>query len=131
MVAYKPVVGETEFISSKLTAKANRQLQDPLVIMTGNLPQWLPQVASCCPFLFPFDTRQMLFYVCSFDRDRAMMRLQGSGSGGEALDNETGSRVTPPRLERKKRVISRDNIIKQAERILEDVANSKALLGKF
>ena len=44
MYAYKPVVGETEFISTKLTAKANRQLQDPLVIMTGNIPQWLPQV---------------------------------------------------------------------------------------
>jgi hypothetical protein len=26
-----------EFLSSKLTAKANRQLQDPLVIMTGML----------------------------------------------------------------------------------------------
>lgn len=30
----------------KISAKANRQLQDPLVIMTGNLPGWLQQVAS-------------------------------------------------------------------------------------
>lgn len=44
MITYKPVVPPIEFISSKLTAKANRQLQDPLVIMTGNIPQWLPQV---------------------------------------------------------------------------------------
>ena len=35
----------TEFQNVKLTAKANRQLQDPLVIMTGNLPPWLPQIA--------------------------------------------------------------------------------------
>jgi E3 ubiquitin-protein ligase TRIP12 len=35
-----------EFISSKLTAKANRQLQDPLVIMTGNIPPWLHQIAQ-------------------------------------------------------------------------------------
>lgn len=27
-------------------AKANRQLQDPLVIMTGNLPQWLPEIGA-------------------------------------------------------------------------------------
>jgi E3 ubiquitin-protein ligase TRIP12 len=35
-----------EFLSSKLTAKANRQLQDPLVIMTGNLPNWLAEIAN-------------------------------------------------------------------------------------
>lgn len=35
----------TEFTNLKLTAKANRQLQDPLVIMTGNVPPWLPQIA--------------------------------------------------------------------------------------
>lgn len=35
----------SEFVNVKLAAKANRQLQDPLVIMTGNLPQWLPQIA--------------------------------------------------------------------------------------
>lgn len=29
----------------QLAAKASRQLQDPLVIMTGNLPQWLQQIA--------------------------------------------------------------------------------------
>ena len=30
-----------EFINSKITAKVNRQLQDPIVIMTSNLPNWL------------------------------------------------------------------------------------------
>ena len=30
-----------EFINSKITAKVNRQLQDPIVIMTSNLPHWL------------------------------------------------------------------------------------------
>ena len=42
----KPVLSKAEFISSKLTAKANRQLQDPLVIMTGNLPAWLAEIAA-------------------------------------------------------------------------------------
>lgn len=28
------------------------------------------------PFLFPFECRQMLFYSISFDRDRALLRLQ-------------------------------------------------------
>ena len=41
-----PVLSHQEFISSKLTAKANRQLQDPLVIMTGNLPCWLTEIGN-------------------------------------------------------------------------------------
>ena len=34
------------FVSSKLTAKANRQLLDPLVILTGNLPNWLKEIGT-------------------------------------------------------------------------------------
>jgi len=41
-----PLLNQQEFISSKLTAKVNRQLQDPLVIMTGNMPQWLSQIGQ-------------------------------------------------------------------------------------
>ena len=40
------LLSQQEFISSKLTAKVNRQLQDPLVIMTGNMPQWLGQIGQ-------------------------------------------------------------------------------------
>ena len=42
---YPPPLPTADFTNLKLTAKANRQLQDPLVIMTGNVPSWLPQVA--------------------------------------------------------------------------------------
>jgi E3 ubiquitin-protein ligase TRIP12 len=61
-----------------LTAKVNRQLQDPIIIMTSNLPPWLKEVATFCPFLFPFETRQLLFYVTLFDWDRALLRLLDS-----------------------------------------------------
>ena len=64
-----------QFVNTKLTAKANRQLQDPLVIMTGHLPKWLPELMRTCPFLFPFKTRLMYFFVSSLDRDRAMQKL--------------------------------------------------------
>ena len=37
----RALVPVTEFINTKLTAKVNRQLQDPIVIMTSNLPTWL------------------------------------------------------------------------------------------
>ncbi|XP_029650609.1 E3 ubiquitin-protein ligase TRIP12 isoform X2 [Octopus sinensis] len=120
-----PILSPTEFISSKLTAKANRQLQDPLVIMTGNLPVWLAEIAAAAPFLFPFDTRQMLFYATSFDRDRAMMRLQDNNTDSTTTD--TTDRVAP-RLERKRRTVSRVDILKQAEKLMDELASTKGLL---
>lgn len=105
-----------KLISKQIAAKANRQLQDPLVIMTGNLPQWLQQIATACPFLFPFETRHLLFYAISFDRDRALQRLLETTPDLNSAD--TTERVTP-RLDRRKRAISRDDILKQAEHIIQ------------
>ncbi|KAG2462275.1 TRIPC ligase, partial [Polypterus senegalus] len=96
----KEIIPTSEFINSKLTAKANRQLQDPLVIMTGNIPSWLTELGKTCPFFFPFDTRQMLFYVTAFDRDRAMQRLLDTNPEINQSDSQD-SRVAP-RLDRKK-----------------------------
>lgn len=122
---YKYAIAPSEFVNSKLTAKANRQLQDPLVIMTGNLPTWLSQIAYACPFLFPFETRHLLFYATCFDRDRALQRLLDTTPGLNSSDSS--ERVTP-RLDRRKRTVSRDDLLKQAETVLHDCGNSKALL---
>lgn len=96
------------------------------MIMTGNLPPWLAQIATACPFLFPFETRHLLFYATAFDRDRALQRLMDSApelmSGGDSSE-----RVTP-RLDRRKRTVSREDILKQAEQVMQDMASSRALL---
>lgn len=124
-VPHVNIIPQNEFVHSKIAAKASRQLQDPLVIMTGNLPQWLQQIAAACPFLFPFETRQLLFYAVSFDRDRALQRLLETTP--DLNSSDTSERVTP-RLDRRKRAISRDDILKQAEAIIQDFGHSKALL---
>ncbi|MGH0122408.1 UNVERIFIED_CONTAM: hypothetical protein FKN15_044761 [Acipenser sinensis] len=128
----KEIIPTSEFINSKLTAKANRQLQDPLVIMTGNIPPWLTelgktwQVIREIPFFFPFDTRQMLFYVTAFDRDRAMQRLLDTNPEINQSDSQD-SRVAP-RLDRKKRTINREELLKQAESVMQDLGSSRAML---
>ncbi|XP_065121190.1 E3 ubiquitin-protein ligase TRIP12 isoform X3 [Paramisgurnus dabryanus] len=124
--ACKEIIPTSEFINSKLTAKANRQLQDPLVIMTGNIPTWLTELGKTCPFFFPFDTRQMLFYVTAFDRDRAMQRLLDTNPEINQSDSQD-SRVAP-RLDRKKRTINRDELLKQAESVMQDLGSSRAML---
>jgi E3 ubiquitin-protein ligase TRIP12 len=84
--------------------------------MTGNLPTWLQEIATACPFLFPFETRHLLFYAISFDRDRALQRLIDTTPDLNSAD--TSERVTP-RLDRRKRAISREDILKQAEVIIQ------------
>jgi E3 ubiquitin-protein ligase TRIP12 len=120
-----PIVAPSEFISNKLTAKATRQLQDPLNVMTGNFPDWLKGLSSQCPFLFPFECRQTLFFLITFDRDRGIARLQEQQPELSLLD--ASERITP-KLEKKKRCVSRDNLLSQAEKIMEELSSSRALL---
>lgn len=124
-VVHQSIIPQSEFLHAKLTAKANRQLQDPLVIMTGNLPQWLLQIGMACPFLFPFETRHLLFYATSFDRDRALQRLLDTTPD---LNSTESSERVAPRLDRRKRCISRNDILKQAEQVMQEFGHSKALL---
>ncbi|XP_050553476.1 E3 ubiquitin-protein ligase TRIP12 isoform X3 [Spodoptera frugiperda] len=126
---HRPLVPNADFINAKLAAKANRQLQDPLVIMTGNLPPWLKKIAYACPFVLPFECRHLLFYVVSFDRDRALQRLLEAGGerGGGGAAGGADERVAP-RLDRRKRTVQRHNVLRQAEHVMHEFAHSKALL---
>lgn len=117
------IISNSEFINTKLAAKATRQLQDPLVIMTGNLPNWLPQLAYACPFLIPFETRQLLFYVTCFDRDRALQRLLDT-----TPELSTSEDRVAPRLERRKKTVNREDLFRQSEIILNELTNSKTVL---
>jgi len=119
------IVPSREFVNSKITAKVNRQLQDPIVIMTSNLPPWLKEIGVACPFLFPFETRQLLFYVTSFDRDRALSRLLEAAP--ELGVTDTQERVNPD-LDRKKRIISRETVLKQGEQLMSELASSRSLI---
>ena len=69
---------------------------------------------------------QLLFYVTSFDRDRALLRLLDSVPELGATD--AGQERVSPDLDRKKRVISRDNVMKQAEQVRRKKANLRSLI---
>lgn len=124
--SYNPAIPLKEFINSKLTVKANRQLQDPLVIMTGTLPNWLSEIAYACPFMFPFDTRYLLFYVVCFDRERALQRLLENTPDFNSIDSR--DRPLVPRLEKRKRIVSRSDIFKGAETLFNDLGSTRSLL---
>ncbi|XP_034255114.1 E3 ubiquitin-protein ligase HECTD1 isoform X1 [Thrips palmi] len=73
--------GETQptpelFSSKKITNKVMQQIQDPLVLSSGALPSWCEDLNHSCPFLFPFETRQLYFNCTAFGASRSIVWLQ-------------------------------------------------------
>nr|XP_016939130.1 E3 ubiquitin-protein ligase Ufd4 [Drosophila suzukii]XP_016939137.1 E3 ubiquitin-protein ligase Ufd4 [Drosophila suzukii] len=69
-------LSEDLFISKKITNKLQQQIQDPLVLSSNALPNWCENLNQSCPFLFPFETRQLYFNCTSFGASRSIVCLQ-------------------------------------------------------
>uniref|UniRef100_A0A3Q3FYT3 E3 ubiquitin-protein ligase n=1 Tax=Labrus bergylta TaxID=56723 RepID=A0A3Q3FYT3_9LABR len=65
-----------EFTSKKITTKILQQIEEPLALASGALPEWCEQLTSKCPFLIPFETRQLYFTCTAFGASRAIVWLQ-------------------------------------------------------
>ncbi|XP_044749275.1 E3 ubiquitin-protein ligase Ufd4 isoform X2 [Coccinella septempunctata] len=65
-----------QFNSKKLTNKLLQQIQDPLVLSSSSLPAWCEELNQSCPFLFPFETRQLYFNCTAFGTSRSIVWLQ-------------------------------------------------------
>ena len=89
------------------------------------MPKWLPELMNSCPFLFPFETRLMYFYISSLDRDRAMQKLielnaDLGNTSSQSNDSNHNERIVP-KLDRKKKTINRTgDLIKQADAIISE-----------
>uniref|UniRef100_A0A1B0ANY5 E3 ubiquitin-protein ligase n=1 Tax=Glossina palpalis gambiensis TaxID=67801 RepID=A0A1B0ANY5_9MUSC len=64
------------FMSKKITNKLQQQIQDPLVLSSNSLPTWCEDLNQSCPFLFPFETRQLYFNCTAFGASRSIVCLQ-------------------------------------------------------
>lgn len=71
-----PALNTELFLSKKLTNKLNQQIQDPLVLSSNSLPEWCENLNQSCPFLFPFETRQLYFNCTAFGASRSIVWLQ-------------------------------------------------------
>ncbi|XP_074030514.1 ubiquitin fusion-degradation 4-like isoform X1 [Leptinotarsa decemlineata] len=71
-----PDISPEEFSSKKITNKILQQIQDPLVLSSASLPAWCEELNHSCPFLFPFETRQLYFNCTAFGASRSIVWLQ-------------------------------------------------------
>jgi E3 ubiquitin-protein ligase TRIP12 len=118
-----------QFINTKLTAKMNRQLEEPLIVASNCLPAWSEDLARLFPFLFPFETRHLFLQSTSYGYSRSMQRWQNSQSvEDERRDRRRDDRPFLGRLQRQKVRISRTRILESAVKVMELYGASPSVL---
>jgi E3 ubiquitin-protein ligase TRIP12 len=115
-----------EFVNSKISAKVNRQLEEPLIVASSCLPDWTVGLVTGFPFLFPFETRYTYLQSTAFGFSRSIMRWQNQQQrGGEQRDD---SQTFLGRIQRQKVRISRQKALESAVRVMELYGANQAML---
>ena len=118
-----------QFVNTKLTAKLNRQLEEPLIVASNCLPTWSEDLARLYPFLFPFETRHLFLQSTSFGYSRSMSRWQNAQSTDDSRrDRHRDERPFLGRLQRQKVRISRSRILESAVKVMELYGASPSVL---
>ncbi|KAL8718680.1 MAG: hypothetical protein Q9225_004216 [Loekoesia sp. 1 TL-2023] len=119
----------SQFVNTKLTAKLNRQLEEPLIVASKCLPSWSEDLARLYPFLFPFETRHLFLQSTSFGYSRSMTRWQNAQSADDTRrDRHRDDRPFVGRLQRQKVRISRTRILESALKVMELYGASPSVL---
>ena len=116
----------SQFVNTKLTAKLNRQLEEPLIVASNCLPSWSEDLARLYPFLFPFETRHLFLQSTSFGYARSMARWNAQSQ--EERRNGRDERPYLGRLQRQKVRISRSKILESAVKVMELYGASQSIL---
>lgn len=117
----------TQFVNTKLTAKLNRQLEEPLIVASNCLPSWSEDLARLYPFLFPFETRHLFLQSTSFGYSRSMTRWQNAQPAADSRRHRD-ERPFLGRLQRQKVRISRTRILESAIKVMELYGSSPSIL---
>jgi len=118
----------SQFVNTKLTAKLNRQLEEPLIVASSCLPSWSEDLARLYPFLFPFETRHLFLQSTSFGYARSMARWQNAQSGDDNRRDRNNDRPFLGRLQRQKVRISRLKILESALKVMDLYGASQSIL---
>lgn len=119
----------SQFVNTKLTAKLNRQLEEPLIVASNCLPSWSEDLARLYPFLFPFETRHLFVQSTSFGYSRSMTRWQNAQPASDNRhDRHRDERPFLGRLQRQKVRISRARILESAMKVMHLYGHSPSVL---
>ncbi|XP_062549272.1 E3 ubiquitin-protein ligase Ufd4 isoform X4 [Armigeres subalbatus] len=125
------------FLSKKITNKLQQQIQDPLVLASGSLPKWCEDFNQNCPFLFPFETRQLYFSCTAFGASRSIVWLQSQRDVN--LERQRAPGLSPRhadqhefrvgRLKHERVKVPRgENLLEWAQQVMKVHCNRKSVL---
>lgn len=116
------------FINTKLTAKMNRQLEEPLIVASNCLPDWSEDLTRSFPFLFPFETRHLFLQSTSFGYSRSITRWQHETGGNDRRDHRRDDRPLMGRPMRQKVRIARQKMLESAMKVMDHFGASPSIL---
>jgi E3 ubiquitin-protein ligase TRIP12 len=119
---------QQEFVNSKISAKVNRQLEEPLIVASSCLPNWTVGLVSGFPFLFPFETRYTYLQSTAFGFSRSIMRWQNQQQRNGHTDQRDDSQNFLGRIQRQKVRISRQKALESAVRVMDLYGSHQAML---
>ncbi|PLW48785.1 hypothetical protein PCASD_03238 [Puccinia coronata f. sp. avenae] len=117
---------ESVFINNKLTAKLNRQLEEPMIVASACLPDWACELPQQFPFLFPFETRFSFLQSTSFGYARLIQKWVGQARSDSSRRDENLGLLG--RLQRQKVRISRQKILESLIKVFELYSSCRAML---
>lgn len=116
------------FINSKLSAKLSKQLDEPVIIASGVLPDWTFYLTRDFSFLFPLETRMFFLKCISFGYGRLIQLWKNKIEGGEELLSSDNPVFQLGRISRHKLRISRDTIFLTGLKILDKYGSNPSIL---
>lgn len=115
------------FVNSKLSAKIARQLEEPLVVAGGVLPDWSLYLTKNYPFLFPFETRIFFLQCTSFGYGR-LIQIWRNRMGNAKETNADDPLQQLGRVTRHKLRLSRDTLFLSGLKVLNKYGSSPSVL---
>ncbi|KAJ2711910.1 Ubiquitin fusion degradation protein 4, partial [Coemansia spiralis] len=131
--SYEDAVADLDsmFVNRTITAKAVRQLSDPLVVVCGALPDWCRCIVACAPFLTSFGSRLAYMQAAFFGYSRNINYWQAVARRGQRAAGHTSSadlQIPLGHVQRQKVRISRHRILESALKVLELYGTAKTIL---
>ena len=131
------VCDQQSLVNRRLTNKLVWQLQDALSVCSGAIPCWCFRIVREFPFLFPYETRQVLFSSTAFSVSRSLYRfyeLEAQNSqvsrGFAGVESILSSGSTPPpQLKRQKVSLPRSHALETGIKLMTKFAGQKIQLN--
>ncbi|KAJ3349929.1 Ubiquitin fusion degradation protein 4 [Entophlyctis luteolus] len=125
------------FVNNKITAKLNRQLNEPLIVASSVLPPWCHSISTEFSFFLPFESRVVYLESAAFGYARSVSRWKKT-SGSDQSSNNSSSRLREnsaeaiaamiARVPRQKVRISRVRIVDSMIKIMDLYSKNPALI---